>query len=211
MATYPYTSNPGRVKELLQKVQDVGVPTKVTNKYLESLGYKSKNDRAMIAVLRAINFIDASGSPTEAWRQYRNKGKAKAVIASAIKSTYKDLFTTYPDAYRRDNEALRNFFSSHTDVGEGGLRYMVGTFKSLTELADFGAAPVDLNTDTDEDEEDQSGREEGGAIKRAVGQGRVNGRSGLTVNLNIQLQIPETDKAEVYDSFFAAMKKHLMS
>jgi hypothetical protein len=33
----------------------------------------------------------------------------------------------------------------------------------------------------------------------------------MTVNINIQLQIPATDKADVYDSFFAAMKKHLLS
>jgi hypothetical protein len=33
----------------------------------------------------------------------------------------------------------------------------------------------------------------------------------MTVNINIQLQIPATDKAETYDSFFAAMKKHLLS
>ncbi len=205
MANYPYTSNPARSKELLLKIQDVGVPTKVTNKYLESLGYKSKNDRAMIGVLRALNFIDASGTPTETWRKFRNKGGAKAMMASAIRGTYKDLFTTYPDAYRRDNEALRNFFSSHTDVGEGGLRYMVGTFKSLTELADFGAAPVDLPDESDEENGDESGNEDIPLVRR-----KANGGSGVTININIQLQIPETDKSEVYENFFSAMKKHLL-
>jgi hypothetical protein len=208
MATYPYTSNPGRVKELLQKIQDVGVPSKVTNKYLESLGYKSKNDRAMLSVLRALNFVDASGVPTETWRKFRNKGSAKGVMASAIRATYKDLFTTYPDAYRRDNEALRNFFSSHTDVGEGGLRYMVATFKSLTELADFGAEPVDLSDDSDEKSDETP--DGGGEMKTVRRKGNGLG-SGVTMNINIQLQIPETDKPEVYENFFAAMKKHLLT
>ena len=40
---------------------------------------------------------------------------------------------------------------------------------------------------------------------------KLTGTTGMTVNINIQLQIPATDKAEIYDSFFAAMKKHLLS
>lgn len=209
MATYPYVQNAARAKSLFQQLQDVGVPSKVTNNYLESLGYKSKNDRAFVGLLRNLSFIDTSGAPTETWRQYRNKAKAKAVMAGVLRTTYKDLFTTYPDAYRRDNEALRNFFSSHTSVGEGALRFMVATFKALSELADFGAmaAPEDELSDEENGEEDR-GEPETKPLKLSR---KGAGPAGVTVNINIQLQIPETEKADVYDSFFAAMKKHLLS
>jgi hypothetical protein len=196
------------LKELLQKIQDVGVPNKVTTKYLESLGYRSKNDRAMLAVLRALNFIDASGIPTETWRKFRNRSTAKAVMATAIQSTYADLLTTYPDAYRRNNEALRNFFSSHTDVGEGGLRFMVGTFKSLVELADFAATGLSLPADSEDGEDDVPLAH---APTERAGREASKAGTAITVNINVQLQIPETDKAEIYDSFFAAMKKHLLT
>jgi hypothetical protein len=212
MATYPYVANPARAKALIQQLQDVGVPAKVTTNYLESLGYKSKNDRTFLGLLRAIGFIDASGVPTDVWRQYRNKSNAKVVIATALRTTYKDLFATYADAYRRDNEALRNFFSSHTSVGESALRFMVATFKTLSELGDFGAV---ITVDDDEsDEADEENVDGAVTISKAKGQKTTRngiGTSGVTVNINIQLQIPETEKSEVYDSFFAAMKKHLLS
>jgi hypothetical protein len=209
MATYPYTSNPARAKDFFQKIQDLGVPQKVTFKYLESLGYKGKNDRAILTVLRGLGFVDASGTPTDTWKKFRNKGIARAVMASALRENYSALFTTYPDAYRRDNEALRNFFSTHTDVGEGGLRFIVGTFKAMTELGDFGADPIEI-APADQAAAAARAPDPGGGAVRTVTVPRQGG-NGVVLNINIQLQIPETEKAEVYDRFFEAMKRHLLS
>ena len=33
---------------------------------------------------------------------------------------------------------------------------------------------------------------------------------GLTVNINLQLQLPATDDASVYDNLFSALRKHLL-
>jgi hypothetical protein len=73
------------VREFLQKIQAVGVPSKVTVKYLESIGFKSKNDRYLISILKAIGFVDDSGTPTDFWRAYRNKAEAPAVLAAAVR------------------------------------------------------------------------------------------------------------------------------
>lgn len=39
----------------------------------------------------------------------------------------------------------------------------------------------------------------------------TNRGNGVTINLNIQLTVPETTDEKVYDKFFEAMKKHLLS
>lgn len=214
MATYAYASNPARVKQFFQTIQSVGVPPKLTTVFLESIGFKSKNDRAIIPIVRAVGFVDASGVPTDLWRNYRNKEQAKGVMAGGVRLGYPELFATFPDAQQRDNEVLRNFFSTHTSVGEGGLRFIVGTFKALTELGDFdthwpGADRQDGNTSAD-----------GGARARAAtesvqepvaGTARprvVASPSVVTVNINIQLHVPETDNAETYENLFAALKRH---
>ena len=69
--------------------------------------------------------------------KYRNRSNATTTLAGAIQSKYNDLFQTYPDAYRKDNEALRNYFSPHTKVAESTLGLIVSTFKALCELANF--------------------------------------------------------------------------
>ena len=185
------------------QVQSGGVPPKVTTQYLESIGLKSKNDRAMIGVLKALQFLDASGLPTANWKKYRSKQDAGKVMAAAVRTAYASLFDLYPDAQRKDNEALRNFFSSRTSVGEGALAQMVRTFKALCDLSDFDSMGVaSANAARPDDVADEA------VVARPVNLAATNS-NGMTVNINIQLSIPATDDASVYDRFFAAMKKHL--
>jgi hypothetical protein len=209
MATFPYTSNAGRLKEFLQEIQSVGVPPKVTVKYLESLGYNSKNDRNFIGILKAVAFLDANGVPTETWKRFRNTSQASAVMAAALRKAYSGLFQQFPDAYRRDNEALRNYFSSHTDVGDGALKFMASTFKSMCELGNFDDSVSENESDHQVEASRGNATEKSSAMQ--VSQITRNTAAGVTININVQLQIPDTDNADTYDRFFAAMQKHLLS
>jgi hypothetical protein len=208
---YPYHVNTANVKKFMEHIQKGGVPTKVTGTYIKSVGFATSNDRAILTVLKFIGFVDNAGAPTDLWRKFRNKDQGKKVLAAALRKSYATLFDTYPDANRKDNEALRNFFSSHTNVSEGTLTLMVRTFKTLADFGDFESTTdeelsdvKDVEINEDEVPEPDKG---GGVVKRKL----LTGTGGMTVNINIQLQIPATDKAETYDSFFAAMKKHLLS
>lgn len=207
---YPYHVNPTNVKRFLEHIQSAGIPPKVTFRYITSVGFKSTNDRAILTAMKFIGFVDSSGIPTKLWQAYRNKGQSSTVLGGALKTAYRTLFDTYPDANRKDNEALRNFFSSHTSVAGNTVTLMVRTFKTMAEIGNFDSPDSEPEVENEEPElevEEQGG---GGAgvVKRKVVTPTPN---GMTVNINIQLQIPATDKADVYDSFFAAMKKHLLS
>lgn len=203
MADFTYTPVSGKLKRFFQHVQSAGIPNKVTSRYLASVGFKSRNDRTIIAVLKFIDFVDASGVPTQRWRDYRNKDRSKKVLAAAVRGPYAGLFSLYSDAHRKDNEALRNFFSSHTDVGQAALQQMVQTFKALADLSDFESADLEEHADLPEAEADTS------AAGRQPGSAR--GAHGITININLQLELPTTEKSEIYDALFAAMKKHLLS
>lgn len=201
MASFPYINNPATLKQFIAKIQTTGKPDKVTLEYIASLGFKSKNDRPILPILKAIGFVDNSGVPTDAWSQYRNKQEAPKVLGLAIKSSYPGLFTAYPDAHRKDNEALRDYFSTHTSVGDKALSYIVRTFKTLCEMADFETPitpeiPMEKTTP---------------AVPGAPPEIKVGVAPGMTVNLNVQLQLPPTEDSSVYEKLFAAMKKHLFS
>ena len=204
---YPYHVNTANVKKFLDHIQSAGVPTKVTFQYITSVGFKSKNDRAILTVLKFIGFVDNSGVPTAVWRAYRNKSQSTKVLAGALKKAYQTLFDTYPDANRKDNEALRNFFSSHTSVSENTIVLMVRTFKTMSDMGDF-ESPVETLPEVEVEVGEPEDEEETGAVVKRKLTTQTN---GMTVNINIQLQIPATDKPDIYDSFFAAMRKHLLS
>lgn len=142
METFPYMTNPAKIKSFLEHIQTAKVPSKVTFNYLESAGFKSKNDRPLITIMKFIGFLDSSGIPTDAWRSYRDPKRSKAVLAGAIRAGYSDLFAMYEDAFSKDNEMLRSYFSSKTDVGKSTIAYIVLTFKTLCKYADFEAAPA---------------------------------------------------------------------
>jgi hypothetical protein len=202
MASYVYITNPAKIVKFLNTLQEAGVPPKLTIKHLEALGFKSNNDRPLVTIMKAIGFVSSSGEPTEKWKLYRNKAKAPIVLAQGIREHYAELFNVYPDAYLKDNEALRNFFSTHTTVGAGALNYMIATFKALAGLADFKTETTVVSSESTVATLDTTG------VVTTTQQGQAKG--GFAVNINIELALPENATAETYDAFFKSMKKHLL-
>jgi hypothetical protein len=194
MVDYPYILNTGTLRTFLNSIHERGVPDKITTHTLPMLGYKSSNDRPIVKILKFINFIDASGTPTQNYIDYRDTSKAGFIMARALRNAYLDLFKIYPDAYKKDDETLMNFFRSTTKAGEEVVKRMVATFKVLCSFANFEAAPP-----TGEGEEKEKTRE----VQVSP--------SAITFNLNIQLVLPTTDDASVYDKIFKALRDHVLS
>lgn len=142
MADFIYTTVPGKIKELLQKIREVGVPQKATVQWHK--GFKSSNDASLLGVLKFIGFIDSSGVPTSKWSQYRGANH-KSVLGEAIREGYADLFAVYSDANQRSQGDIDHVFSTSSSGGKQVIAKTVSTFKALAEQAEF--APVNEQTD----------------------------------------------------------------
>jgi hypothetical protein len=121
-----------------------------------------------------------------------------------LQKSYADLFRTYPDAHRKDNEALRNYFSAHTKVADSTLGLIVSTFKALCAIADFDNPANEPETPAAASTPERPKV----ALKEELAERNSAGRAPA-ININIQLQLPATDDGKIYDNLFAAMKKHL--
>lgn len=201
--SYTYVVKMGSLKEYLEKIKakKLGVPDKVNREYLKSIGYTSSNDWTIPRVLKAINFVDKSNAPTQAFKDFRT-AKSKQIMANAVRNTYSELFKIYPEPHKEKREKLENFFAEkRPKLKKYTLGLFVDTFKTLCEFADFGAVPVTPKAEVKETE------------KKLVEVAQVTTQipSGLTVNLNIQLTLPVTDDATVYDKIFKALKENLLS
>ncbi|NIQ09898.1 MAG: DUF5343 domain-containing protein, partial [Gammaproteobacteria bacterium] len=111
MADYPYTTVTGKIKPLLSKVREVGVPPNATVKWLKSVGFTSSNDASLLTVLKFIGLVDASGKPSEEWKKYRGAHHGQ-VLANAIRQGYSDLFAVYPDANSRSASEIEHVIST---------------------------------------------------------------------------------------------------
>ena len=211
MAEAPsYTTVPGRVPELLKKLRETGVPAKATNDWLRSLGFTSSNDRSLVSVLRQIGFIDAQGVPQPAWREYRGADH-RAVLGRAIVLGYDMLYSTYPDAHVRNSVDLSHVFGTKTTAGKQAIDKMVSTFKNLAKEADFdvsgGAATTSEASSAAVDKSGRDGARSGSGTALLT---TTETRGAVTINVNVQLTIPETTDEKVFEAFFSAMRKHLI-
>ena len=206
MASFAYTTVPGKVAALLEKMKSVGVPPKATNDWLKSIGFTSSNDRSLLAVLKQIGLIDASGQPTKRWRDFRGTG-GKQALADAIRTGYSELFATYSDADSRAVSELENFFKTHTDAGQQAIDKTVSTFRALAGFADFSVPAGRAPDAAEETDAEVLGPSITGGSRTLVG---ALGAQPVTININVQLVLPESNDETVYDKFFAAMRRHLL-
>jgi len=204
MSLPPYTVLPSKIGEYFKKIQEVGVPTsKVDIAWLRQLGYNSGNDNYLLNILKFLRFTDQTGIPTDVWKQYKIPTQSNSIMGEAIKTSYKELFALYPDAFRKDREALYAFFSS-TGKAKRTIDSMVTTFQNLCKLATFEAVPVTKVPIVIEE-----GKTEPVIPKVAT---KVVAQKGFNeIHINIQLHLPETNDAKVYDSLFKSLRKHLLS
>jgi len=194
----PYAHNPATIKKFFQTIQGLGVPPNVTVGYLSTIQFKSRSDRDLIRILRFIGFIDNSGVPTKKWNEYKDKIKASQVMASSIRSAYDELFNTYSDAHKTDSGTLQNYFGPKLGLSTQLSKLTEQTFKQLCGLAKFEGVEVTPPPVK--------------PTEVAEGLGEVSpGVKPVTININIQLQLPATEDTSIYESLFAALKKYLFS
>lgn len=203
---FPYTPVPNNLKRVLAMIPTIGAPEKASQEWLASIGFSGGNNKRSLAVMRTVGIIDGAGRPTSLWTALRAKDGAS--FAEGLRKHYSDLFAVYPDANRKDDEALIAFVRSKTNYAEQAQRLAVRTFKVLCEFGDFGAeaALQTLAADDDDDPPDETPKPR----KRTVGGGGGSGSdSRVTLTVNLQLQLPASEDGAVYDKLFAAMSKHL--
>lgn len=204
MGDFTYTTVPGKIKPLLDKIRHVGIPPKATVQWLKTIGYTSSNDASLLGVLKAVGLVDSSGIPTSTWSAYRG-GHHKRALGDAIRRGYAELFAVYPDAWQRTNTELEHVFSTSSTAGKQVIQKTVGTFKALCDCAEFGAAdhqpaPV-VHT---------------GPMHVPVTNGappppRIAGPEGMSpsVHIDIQIHISAEASSDQIDQIFKSMAKHL--
>lgn len=202
--TSAYVLPIGRIPELFRKIRDGQAPSQVTTQLIKDWGFKSTNDRAFIPLLKALGFLSADGKPTHRYSDYRDHSKSKSVMAEAIKDAYGDLLLITASPTESDRPAIEGKFKSFHNASDNVAGLMSKTFYALLSLADLKSngthATEHIAVAID-------------AIKPPTTESKSNSVVHLaapSLNYNIQIHLPATKDAEVYNAIFKSLREHLI-
>lgn len=210
----PYMPSVANLHKVLDAIQRAAAPETFHLDFLKDLGFTSSNDRGAVKLLKFLGFLDGSGRPQTAYREFMDQSKAKHVLAKQLRLAYDDLFKADLKANEKSVEHLKGWFKTKTGSGDAVAKKIATTFKSLCQYADFSQAshseqpappPVDQSTEKPRPAELQAdGRE--GIING--GNGRAGNGFGLVYRFEIHL--PDTQNVDTFRAIFKALREELM-
>lgn len=207
---YPGARNQQHLKKIMEQIRTSALPSvPVTPEWLKRFGIDN-NNAIVLPVLKFLDFIDTKGMITDNWRAYKTRGGK--FLAEKLKEKYAELFSDYPNAQTLNIETLKTYFQANHLGSSRTMNAIITTFKTLCSLSDFENTEIPAPTPDSIDLPDTS-LTQLSSIQPESPLPNSHNMLGINnapaVNINIQLQVPETDNPEVYERFFKAMREYL--
>ena len=188
-------------------------PDSFTQKFLESLEFKSTNDRLYIGLLKGIGFLDENAVPTERYYKFLDQSQSKQVLAEAVKESYGDLFAVNVKANELTVQEVKNKLRTLTQGKNSDkvLALMANTFKALVDYAEWTTS-----TKKGEEKKEKTAEQKTESAKETplpqeeIEEESIGGKlHKAQLHYNIQIHLPESRDPAVYDALFKSLKKHL--
>ena len=212
--TNSYLTSVKNFEGIMNSILGAKAPERFTNKFLESLGYKSSNDRLIVGVLKSLGLLNDTGEPTQRYYDFLDQTQSKKIIAIGIQEAYEDLFNINKDAQNMSQEDVKNKLKTLTQGSKGDkvIDSMARTFKTLCDYADWSDISAVPQVDTEVTSSDNVTAERADYVEQNTSPNTVAKTlsSQLGLHYNIQIHLPETTNMAVYDAIFQSIKKHLM-
>jgi hypothetical protein len=203
-----------RAPDYFKAIQRGTAPTRFTTEFLENLGFKNKADRQLIPVLKALRFLDDSNVPTQAYRDYLDEKRGRAVLGRQILGAYEGLFELNRQAHKAEPADLKGKFKSLTNASDNVANLMALTFKGLCELADVDAArasPENIELPAPKPARKPADHEVAKVAEdlRKLPE-TITPPSAVSLSYRIEINLPNTTDVEVYRAIFRALREHLI-
>lgn len=219
--TNAYLVTTKNLDAFLKSIQSAKAPERFTNKFLTQLDFSTSNDRLLIGVLKALQFIDDNGVPTQRYFDFLDQGQSGRVLAEGIRDAYSDLFNVNKNAQNMAIDEVKNKLKTLTlgQKSDNVVSLMANTFKALSDLADWKVAPSAVmptvtpppaaTTEKPEVKTKTPPPAPPPQPSSTVPPSLDTGTRPLQLHYDIQIHLPESRDAAVYDAIFAALRKHL--
>ena len=202
MEQFPNVNVSGKIPLFFEKLQQAVVPDRFTYKFLiDTLGLKGTNDRPLVSLLKCLDFIDGNGSPTDAYRSYKNVQTCKATLGKQIKKCYHVLYERNEFIHEQNDATIKSLFGEilGKESNNASVKNMYRVFLKLKELADFTESsklipPIPTPTNSSQNNNEYE----------------VNSKKSFQLTHTIVLNLPAVSDPLIYDALFKSLKENLL-
>jgi hypothetical protein len=201
----PYMPSVANLHRILDAIQKAGVPEVFNLDFLKDLGFTSSNDRSLIKLLKYLGMLDSSGRPQQAYRDFVDHTKAKAVLAARLRMAFDDLYLSDKNAHVKSPESLKGWFKTKTGASDAVAKKIATQFKSLAQYADFEATLSGQSK-----AEEPPGPSAPTAKQPPRPPVATDDVSKLGLIYRLEIHLPDTQNIETFRAIFRALREELM-
>jgi hypothetical protein len=202
----PYTSSPGVLKRVLEKIPTSEKPGTFNADFLGTvMGATGGSARPIIPILKATGLLNQTGAPTEIYAQFQTDTGRPVAALQALRNGFGEVFRRNQYAHKAEEAALIDVIVAITGLPkkEGIVRYILNTFQAFQDYA------KQAREDNKLDEQGDVGQSYDAPPPPSDQNVGGSGRLQLAYNINVIL--PETTNVEVYNAIFKSLKANLLA
>ena len=200
--TLPYVNGYNKIETLFEKMKEAPVPETFTHDFIKNkLMLRSSTYRAMIPLLKKLEFLDSASKPTPIYRNWKDSSISKNVLGKCVKKAFSRLYEYSEYAHNLSDNELKEKIANalNTEQTDERVKNILGTYNVLKQHSDFSedarSSPVpqgqEIVPTNDEDT-------------------KPDHKTKLGICYTINLNLPPSDDKAVFDAIFSSLKKHLL-
>lgn len=209
-----YTVKPGSIPAYFDAMLNAEAPERFSQKFLESLEFKSTNDRLFVGILKELGFLDADGVPKQRYYEFLDRSRSARIVAEGIREAYSDLFAVNKQAQSLSREDVKNKLRTlyQGTKKENVIERIAATFSALCDYADFEGPAVDLQSRKEEQKNtgtDDTNTKKDEKTEQEDGRRPIKAVSLDSLQYHINIVLPDSRDSAVYDAIFKSLRDHL--
>ncbi|MFN3826691.1 MAG: DUF5343 domain-containing protein [Micavibrio sp.] len=208
MTGLPYITSPGNIDKALNAIKAAGVPEKVTQDFVKTiLKVSGGSGDQVTSFLKKIGLTNSDGTPNETYRKFRNPTSSGQAIAKCLRHAYAPLYVRNEYMHELGDKELIGLVVEETGQPHDSnpVKLIVSCIQHLKSYANFkenGGEVIEYKDAQSKANESQVRAEE--AVR--TNSGAIGLNLGYTINLNL----PATSDAAVFDAIFRSLKQNLL-
>jgi hypothetical protein len=206
MGSLPYMTSPGNIDKALIGIKNAAVPERVSQDFVKTiLKIPGGSGDQMTSFLKKLGLTNPDGTPSDIYKKFRNPASSGAAIFAAIRTAYAPLYIRNEFMHELNDSDLLGLIVEETGEAHDSnpVKLTFNCIKHLKAFADFKSSGVGAGNTVVKIEEQPTHP----PPSRQEGTGKQIGFNlGYTINLNL----PATSDAAVFDAIFKSLRENLL-